>query len=198
VNEKKADFEAVLRTPDGEADQAASKRSSEANFIDIFLSEAGRLRRIVAGMGLGASEAEDVLQDVSIQVLRQADKYQTNEDNVRWLIKVTVNRCLMEHRRRRSFRRRASEILKRRSETAANPSTAERKAVIAEEIEIVRECLQELDGNLLAPMVLRYFCELNSKGIGEILGLNPSTVRSRLREARMILAKRLIERSIEP
>jgi RNA polymerase sigma-70 factor (ECF subfamily) len=198
VNEKNADFEAVLGTPNGEADQTASERSSEVNFVDIFLAEVGRLKRIVAGMGLGASDGEDILQDVSIQAVKRTGKYMTKGDGIRWLIKVTVNRCLMEHRRRRSFRRRAGEILKRRSEIAANPSTAERKAVIAEEIEIVRECLQELDENLLPPMVLRYFCELNSKEVGEILSLNPSTVRSRLREARTILAKRLIERSIEP
>jgi len=179
-----------------EADQPAGKRSSESSLVDIFIAELGRLKRIIAGMGLSASDGEDVLQDVSIQALRRAGKCQTKEDSVRWLIKVTVNRCLMEHRRRRSFRRRASEILKRRPETKTD-STAE-NVIVAEELEIVRKSLQELDDSLLTPMVLRYFCDLNSKEVGEILSLSPSTVRSRLREARMILAKRLIERGIEP
>jgi len=191
VNEINAGFEA-------EADQAAGERSSEANFVDIFLAELGRLKRIIAGMGLSAADGEDVLQDVSIQALRRAGKCQTKEDSVRWLIKVTVNRCLMEHRRRRSFRRRASEILKRRSETETHLTTADQNVIVAEEIEIVRESLQELDDSLLMPMVLRYFCDLNSKEVGEILALSPSTVRSRLRAGRMILAKRLIERGIEP
>ena len=190
MNEKNADFEA-------EADHAASERSSEANFVDIFSAEMGRLKRIIAGMGLGASDAEDVLQDVVIQALRRAGKCQTKEDGIRWLIKVTVNRCLMEHRRRRSFCRRAPEILKRRSETRADLTTADQNVIVTEEIEIMRETLQELDESFLTPMVLRYFCDLNSKEIGEILGLNPSTVRSRLREARMVLAKRLVERGIE-
>ena len=198
MNEKNADFEAVLGTPNGEADYAASERSSEANFVDIFSAEMGRLKRIIAGMGLGASDAEDVLQDVVIQALRRAGKCQTKEDSIRWLIKVTVNRCLMEHRRRRSFCRRAPEILKRRSETKADLTTADKNVIVAEEIEIMRETLQELDESLLTPMVLRYFCDLNSRQVGRILALSPSTVRSRLREARMILAKRLVERGIEP
>lgn len=197
MNEKSADFEAVLGAPNGEADHAAGERSSDANFVDIFSAEMGRLKRIIAGMGLGASDAEDVLQDVVIQALRRAGKCQTKEDSIRWLIKVTVNRCLMEHRRRRSFCRRAPEILKRRSETKTHPKTAENKAIVAEELEIMRETLQELDGSLLTPMVLRYFSDLNSKEIGEILDLNPSTMRSRLREARLILAKKLVERGIE-
>lgn len=190
MNEKSADFEA-------EEDHAASERSSEANFVDIFSAEMGRLKRIIAGMGLGASDAEDVLQDVVIQALRRAEKCQTKEDSIRWLIKVTVNRCLMEHRRRRSFCRRAPEILKRRSETNTHLTGTDEKAIVAEELEMVRNSLQELDNSLLAPMVLRYFCDLNSREVGQILALSPSTVRSRLREARMILAKRLIERGIE-
>jgi RNA polymerase sigma-70 factor (ECF subfamily) len=190
VNEKNADFEA-------EADHAASERSSEANFVDIFSAEMGRLKRIIAGMGLGASDAEDVLQDVVIQALRRTGKCQTKEDGIRWLIKVTVNRCLMEHRRQRSFRRRGSEILKRQSETNTHLTGTDEKAIVAEELEMVRNSLQELDNSLLAPMVLRYFCDLNSREVGRILALSPSTVRSRLREARMILAKRMVERGIE-
>lgn len=189
MNEINSDFTAQM-------DQAAGERSSESNFVDVFLAELWQLKRIVAGLGLSAQDGEDVLQDVSIQALKQSGKYQSREDSVKWLIKVTVNRCLMEHRRRRSFRRRACEMLKRRSESKTNSNRTDEKVIDAEELEIVRESLKKLDDCLLGPVVLRYFCDLNSKEVGEILGLNPSTVRSRLREARMILAKRLLERGV--
>ena len=198
MNEKNPDFSAVLGTPNGEVDQAAGERSSEASFVDIFFAEMGRLKRIIAGMGLSASDVEDILQDVSIRALKQPGRSRTKEQCVRWLIKVTVNRCLTEFRRRQRFRRKASEILKRRSETATNPATADKNVIVAEEIEIMRETLQELDETLLPPMVLRYFCGLDSKEVGEILALSPSTVRSRQRKARMILARRLIKRGVEP
>ena len=191
VHEINADFKP-------KADQLEGKRSSESNIVDIFLAETRRLRRIIAGMGLSVSDGEDILQDVSIQALKQCGEYRSPEQAVQWLIKVTVNRCLVEYRRRRRFRRKTSEILKRLSETKARPTTADEKVIVAEELEIVRKTLQELDGSLLAPMVLRYFCNMNSKEVGEILNLSSSTVRSRLREARMILAKRLLERGIEP
>jgi len=190
VKDKNADFAA-------EADQAASERSSESNLVDIFLRELGRLKRIVAGMGLSATDGEDVLQDVAMQALRQPGRCRTEEQSIRWLIKVAVNRCLTEHRRRRCFRRGAYKILKRRSEAKSHTIRTDEKVIVAEELEMVRESLQELDDYLLAPMVLRYFCDLNSKEVGGILSLSPSTVRSRLREARMILAKRLLERGIE-
>ena len=180
------------------ADRLSRERSSESGFIDVFFAELRCLKRIIAGMGLNASDGEDILQDVSIQALKKLGKYQDEKKAVRWLIKVTVNRCLTEHRRRKRFRRKTGEILKRRSEVKAYSARPDDKAIAAEELEIVRETMQKLDNSFLMPMVLRYFCDLNSKEMGEILNLSSSAVRSRLREARMILAKRLTERGIEP
>lgn len=184
-------------------DHATNEPLSESNLLAVFSSEFSQLKRIIAGMGLGASDGEDILQDVSIRALKQQkSSLQTallrREDIVKWLIKVTVNRCLMEHRSRRTFRRHAGEILKRKLETKTSSKPVDDKAIVAEELEIVRQSLQKLDDSLLAPMVLRYFCDMNSKEISEILTLRPSTIRSRLREARMILAKRLLERGVEP
>jgi DNA-directed RNA polymerase specialized sigma24 family protein len=65
VNEIKADFAIKL-------DQTASKQSSNSKLMDVFLAELGCLKRIVAGFGLSSSDGEDVLQDVSIKVLKQS------------------------------------------------------------------------------------------------------------------------------
>jgi RNA polymerase sigma-70 factor (ECF subfamily) len=183
VNEIIVDFAALEDFP-------ADEKILELNLVDVFLAELGRLKRIVAGMGLNAANSEDVLQDVSIRALKQSRKFGTKQECVRWLIRVTVNQCLAEHRRRRNFRRKAGEILKRRQENRIFQT--DKKAVLAEELEIVRESLQKLDESLLGPVVLRYFCDLDSKEIGRILEVKSSTVRSRLRYARLLLAKRLL------
>jgi RNA polymerase sigma factor (sigma-70 family) len=189
VNETQADLAA-------EVDPTTGKELLKSGAMDVLIAELGCLKRIVAGMGLNASDSEDILQDVSIRVLNQSITFESRQDCVRWLIKVTVNRCLMEHRRRKRFRRQVHEILRRRNKTKGAAKSAAEKVIIVEELEIVRESLQNLEESLLAPMVLQYFCDLNSTEICQILGLNPSTVRSRLRESRMILAKRLLERGV--
>lgn len=184
-------------------EHAASEPLPEINLLDIFSTELRLLKRIIAGLGLSASDSEDVLQDVSIRALKQQRNNSriallSREESVKWLIKVTVNRCLMEHRSRRTFQRQAREILKRQEQAGTASKGADEKAIVAEELEIVKESLQKLNDSLLAPMVLRYFCDLNSIEISEILTLSPPAVRSRLREARMILAKKLLERGVEP
>jgi RNA polymerase sigma factor (sigma-70 family) len=186
-----------------EMDHANNECLPEPNLLAIFSSKLPQLKRIIAGMGLSASDSEDILQDVSIRALEQQKSNSriallSREDCVKWLIKVTVNRCLMEHRSRRTFQRKAHEILKKQEQAGTISKGTDEKAIVAEELEIVRESLQKLDDSLLAPMVLRYFCDLNSRDIGEILALSPSAVRTRLREARMILAKKLLERGVEP
>ena len=176
----------------------AGGRSSQSVLFETYIAELDRLRRIAAGMGLGAADAEDALQDVSLKALRQRRKCKSRDEAVRWLTKVMVNRCLMHHRRRKRFSRSAAEIINRRTENTAEPVGTDARAIAAEELEIVRQSLRELDDSFLTTMVLRYFCGLNSTEIGQTLELSASAVRSRLREARMILARKLMERGIEP
>ena len=180
-----------------ELERTLCDRSLPGSSLEIIQSELGRLKKIAAGMGLNGADAEDVVQDVSVQALKHLAECRTRQGAVRWLIKVTVNRCLSEHRRRRTFRKHARDILRERSRVSSNPSGAEQKVVAAEELEIVRQSLRQLDGRLLVPLVLTYFCDLGSQEVGGVLGMNASTVRSRLREGRMVLARRLIERGIK-
>ena len=76
MNEQIADYK-------GHTDPTAGQRSSAPNLVDIFLAQQPRLRRIAAGMGLGASDVEDVLQDVSIKALKGPAGLQSKEQSTR-------------------------------------------------------------------------------------------------------------------
>ena len=175
-----------------------SERSPESVLFGIFLDEFDRLKRIAAGMGLGVSDVEDVLQEVSIRAMSNAGMKLTEREALAWLIRVTVNQCIVEHRRRKRFSRKAAEILRRGRDLENGSARPDETAIKIEELETVREMLQGLDESLLSVMVLRYFDGMNSNEIGDVLSLNASTVRSRLREGRMILAKGLTERGVGP
>ena len=114
--------------------QGTQQRPSEPRSLTVFLAERDRLRRIAAGMGMTGADIDDVLQDVSVQVLKHAGQFGLENEMIRWLIRTTVNRCLMEHRRR--FSRRAPGILKRRPElrqTACRDCDAAHQAAVTEE-----------------------------------------------------------------
>jgi len=163
----------------------------------VFIRHIERLRRLVVAMGLSAEEGQDILQDVYVEAVKSPPKYRRDREAVQWLMRVTANRCLLEFRRRKRHSRAASEVVKQWAEFEKNSSGPDKQAIRAEEVETMMQCLREMDESLQVPLAMRYFCELNSSEIGEILELEPGTVRKRLYKGRIILADALRKRGIK-
>ena len=163
----------------------------------VFMGHIERLRRLVVGMGLSAEDGDDILQDVYLEVVRRPPDARNRRQAQQWLMRVAVNRCLLEFRRRKRHRQAASRILEQWAELEQLSSGPERQAIRAEEIEAIMECLNEMNELLRMPMVMKYFCGLNSHEIGDILKLEAGTVRKRLYDGRIILAKTLMQKGIK-
>lgn len=172
-----------------------TESSSKSDIVAQVTLNRPVLSRIAAAAGLRGSDIDDVLQDVSLQALKNEREFESEEKALCWLVKVTFNRAMLEHRKRKRFLEKCGDLLHLRPKTAAETSG---NAVLNEEKEIIRKSLSNLERDLLMPLVLRYFCDLNSEDIGQVLKVNPSTVRSRLRQGRLVLAKRLLEKGIKP
>ena len=138
------------------------------------------------------------MQDVDLEAIRRPPKHCGAEEVRRWLIRVTVNRCLLEFRRRKRRQRAAVEVLQRWTKMKNVPLGPDKQAIRVEEIEAMRQCLSEIDESLQVPLAMKYFCDLNSNEIGEILELKPGTVRKRLCKGRVILAETLLRKGIKP
>jgi RNA polymerase sigma-70 factor, ECF subfamily len=162
-----------------------------STLLRVFAEHRQQLRRIIAGMGLGAADADDILQEVSLEALRQEHGFAEDRDAARWITRIAVNRCLLEHRNRRRFVRKTAVMTQQGRALPGEPDGALEDAIKQEEVEAMRQALPELDATLLMPVVLQYFCGLTSGQIGDLLGISGPAVRTRVREARMILAKRL-------
>ena len=179
-------------------ESAADESSDKISLEHVFLEHLGRLKRIAAGMGFDAASAEDILQDVYLAVMQQRGGPGCPEETGRYLYRATVNRCLQEFRRRKRFRRMAENIIERWQQTNIQSISPEKRLIKVEELKAVRGALEKLNAAQQVPLVLRYFCELNATQIGQILKLNPATVRSRLRQGRLMLARELIKEGIKP
>ncbi len=164
----------------------------------VFIRHFDRLRRLVVAMGLNAEEGQDILQDVYVEAIKKPPKYRSEQEASRWLMRVTANRCLLEFRRRKRHRRAASEVVKQWAEMEKNASGPDKQAIRAEEVETMMQCLREMDESLQVPMAMKYFCELNSTEIGEIMELESGTVRKRLHKGRTVLADALLRKGIKP
>jgi RNA polymerase sigma factor (sigma-70 family) len=178
--------------------QAGCSAEAQPSVLDIFVQEFQRLTRFALGMGLDPTRAEDVLQDVSLQVLKHQRLELNNGQARAWLFRTTANRCRLEHRRRLVAVKQGQVRAERLSKQDLPCTDPGRIAIKAEQVEAVSQALDELDHDLAAPLVLRYFCDLSSEQIGDILKLSASAVRTRLQQARLCLARQLIEKGLEP
>ena len=144
----------------------------------------------MAALGVRSSRAEDLLQEVYLTAWQKSPAGLDAADLRRWLFRVTVNRCHLEHRRHARWQGVFLGLTRLFGRRSHEPDAM---AIVGkdEETALVRRALERLDPPVRSILVLRYFTGLDSSEIGRILQLPDSTVRSHLRAAREKLALEL-------
>lgn len=124
--------------------------------------------------------AEDVAQETFMRAFRAAHHTDPGEGVRAWLYRIAVNTALNEVRRRK--RETAAIDRVRPTNVAADPSdTSDTAAVVADAVE-------RLPDRLRVAVICRYFLDLSEREIAHVLKVRPGTVKSRLFEARRLLA----------
>jgi RNA polymerase sigma-70 factor (ECF subfamily) len=179
------------------ADRATGPRAMSplrALLDEVWQAIEGRLTRVALGIGLPSDQAADVLQDVYVMAMRKPPAVAEADELVKWLFRVTVNRCHLEHRRRGRWQRLWTSLARAwTGEAGSGAHIASGAAASGELKHEVDRALARLADDDRALVVMRYFAELNSRQIGEIVGLPEATVRGRLRAARRRLAVELAD-----
>lgn len=138
------------------------------------------LRLAIAQTGSRA-DAEDIYQDVFVSLACEATSF-SGDDHLRaWLLRVTLNRC---HDLARSWWRRRTTSM---DALELNPEDRDRPpSIIGDEVAIkaLWDAVRQLPPKLRAPVHLFYCEELSCEEIAHVLGIKPSSVRSRLQRAR--------------
>lgn len=140
-----------------------------------------------------ACDAEDLTQEVFLQVMRKIGSFQGRSSFSTWLYRVAVNRS-RDHLR---SRKRAPELLgldADGTQRAGDPLFAsvitgpESGAMASEAKRIVQEALMDLPVSLRAPLVLHELEGLEYREVARMLHLPVGTVKSRIFRGRLKLA----------
>ncbi len=124
--------------------------------------------------------AEDVAQETFLRAFRAAHRVDPGEGVRPWLYRIAVNTALSELRRRK--RETAALQRNRTMSMAVDPSDASDTAAV------VAEAIERLPDRLRVTIICRYFLDLSEREISNVLKVRPGTVKSRLHEARRLLA----------
>jgi RNA polymerase sigma-70 factor, ECF subfamily len=139
-------------------------------FYDLY---AGLVNGLALRILRNTAEAEDVVQEVFVQVWRHAERYDPSRGSVEaWLCTIARTRALDRLRRRAARREESSD---RAPASSAAPKTEEALAV--------RKALATLSAEQRQALELAYYDGLTQTEIAERLGAPLGTIKTRIRTA---------------
>lgn len=159
----------------------------------VFREFAPRIFHIARRMLGNDADAEDVTQDVLVQVIRKLDTFRGDAQLSTWLHRVTVNAALAFRQKRTNRQKHetteaAADVL----ETAPPAGPVKRWAVgpdepvlAAEQAAVIERAIAELPSPFRDVYVLADVEGLPNQDIADMLGLSVPAVKSRLHRARL-------------
>jgi RNA polymerase sigma-70 factor (ECF subfamily) len=152
-----------------------------------------------------SSTAEDLCQEIYLRAYRGLPRFDGAVRFGTWLHTIAMNACISEYRRRRTLKRGSRRTVSidapigEGSDLHIDPPSHDvdprARADQREFAEAVRFAVAELPEEFRHAVLLRDMQGLSYEEIGEVLGVPPGTVRSRIHRGRLLLQDILREYS---
>ena len=144
-------------------------------FTSLVLRFGDRLYSVAYRILRDASRAEDAVQQAFLIAWRELPRLRDDSRLEAWLYRLLVNACYAEVRHTRRWQ----PGLRLLSDTD-HGRVAEDAQLSVERRDQLERAFRRLSGELRTVLVLHHYLGLNGAEIGELLGIAPGTVRSRL------------------
>jgi RNA polymerase sigma-70 factor (ECF subfamily) len=171
----------------------------ERAFNDLVEAYEQRVFRLLFRMLGRRDEAEDMAQEVFVQVFKAIGQFRGDSKLGTWIYRIAVNLC--KNRIKYLSRRHSGDEDELEPAAERAPLNEGKGVTFGEtsrpdhllegfEVErIVKECITELDADFREVLVLRDVEDLTYEELCEVTGLPDGTVKSRLHRARSMLRK---------
>ncbi|HKY39140.1 MAG TPA: RNA polymerase sigma factor [Polyangiaceae bacterium] len=180
---------AVVSIPDSEL---------MANVADGDLQSLGQLfdryephvKRLVVRLGVAVGDADDVVQDTFLEVVRTASRFDRALPVKNWLLGLAV---MLVRRRRRSLSRLAARLLQAARLPSPAPPTPAVRLEHNQQLERLERAFAALSAKKREVFALVTLEGLSHEEVSRALDLPVATVRTRLHHARLELRASLDE-----
>ncbi len=183
----------LVRAIDVEAELLAGCRAGERDALELLIKKYQPAVLRVCVSILGNLEVEDLVQDIFIKILKKIRDFEGRSALFTWIYEIAVNHCRDELRRRK--RRRWFSLHDFTQEKLEQIPLDELSA--SEQLEAgemrgqLRHALNKLDPKYRELVVLRDLEGLSYEEVAQISGIEMKLVKSRLYQARQILAAKM-------
>ena len=135
-------------------------------------------------------EAEDIAQDVFIQVFESLSTFRFQSKLSTWLYKIAVNRSINHCKSPRGRAIKVDIESWKQQEVALSPEMPQQQLLEEQEqLELLHRSIDRLPENQRTALILNKYEELSYKEIAEVMGITLSSVESLLFRAKNNLEK---------
>lgn len=172
---------------DAEADEwlvaqaVAGSRFSGQAFETLLRRHQHRIYRIALRMTGNPADAEDVVQDVAVQLWRMLVTFSGSSTFSTWLYRIVVNRCLQLRRSQRVVGRPTEPLLDGDHPTVAGP---EARVLDLARVDAAAEALKALPAEQRTALVLCQIEGMSYREAAAVAGVTEAALRSRLERGR--------------
>ena len=174
------------------------KQGNEAAFRELVDNYRNTVVNTCFGMLHNIDDAEDVAQDVFIEVFRSVENFRADAKISTWLYRIAVNRSLnfiRDNKKRKRFQsfddvaESKKETLNRLNHQSADDPESELEN--SQRARILHEAIDSLPKNQRVAFTLNKYEDLAYKEISEVMNLSVSSVESLIHRAKKNLQKKL-------
>jgi len=159
----------------------------------LFARHNVRVFRFLTRIVGNDATAEDLLNEVFLEVWRNAGRFEARSQVSTWILAIARFKALASMRRRQhdELDDEASEMIE---DTTDNPEVTVQKT---ERSVLLQQCLQQLSVAHRQVVDLVYYHEQSIEEVAEIIGVPASTVKTRVFYARKRIAELMAERGLD-
>lgn len=167
----------------------------KASEISLLVDEYGKdIYSFCRKLTYNEFDAEELYQDTFLKAMDVADRIDENNNPKSFLISISIsiwNNKKRKYARRMRIAPTDSLDAEENYNEPQSDKTPEKQVLKEELIEVVRNCIAELDDKMRIPVILYYNLKYPLDKIAEIVNCPEGTVKSRLYKAREELKKKL-------
>lgn len=169
----------------------------ERAFIDIYDAYSKKLLQYVYHCTGDWQEAEDIVQEVFVQVMKDAATFEPRASLSTWIYRVATFMCLKRHRDR-TIRRRIidREAAAGTFDRTGGGAEGERSAVLSEQVAAIGQIVQSLPLDQKTAFVLREYENKTYEQIANVTDSEIGTVKSRIFRARQSIRDEMRRRGL--
>jgi RNA polymerase sigma-70 factor (ECF subfamily) len=170
----------VSSAPDEALMKAVSRRRYDA-LAELYDRYGKRLRATIDGVVHEETEADDVLQEIFIQIWKEAGRYSPKAGKpLGWMVTIARRRAIDRLRRRQAYSRVRERYQKRVIQQAPTPREADDVFVLNDLRHFLKQCMRVLPRLQREALELAFFKGLSHREIAAATHAPLGTVKTRL------------------